>query len=42
MTSGNRSDRPIAKDNDEAREKLAARDAFLFHDRDITPSATTR
>ncbi len=36
MTSGNVSDEPIAKDNDEARERLGAiADAFLLHDRDI-------
>ena len=36
MTSGNYSEEPIAKDNDEARERLGPlADAFLFHNRDI-------
>jgi len=35
MTSGNRSDEPIARSNDAALERLAGIDAFLMHDRDI-------
>jgi hydrogenase maturation protein HypF len=36
MTSGNLSEEPIAKDNDEALERLRAiADRFLLHDRDI-------
>ncbi len=36
MTSGNVSDEPIAKDNDEALSRLGAiADAFVLHDRDI-------
>jgi hydrogenase maturation protein HypF len=36
MTSGNLSEEPIARDNDQALEKLSGvADAFLLHDRDI-------
>jgi hydrogenase maturation protein HypF len=36
MTSGNLSEEPIAKDNDEAMRRLSTlADDFLFHDRDI-------
>ena len=36
MTSGNRSDEPIAVSNDQARDRLRwIADAFLLHDRDI-------
>ncbi|MDI6725682.1 MAG: carbamoyltransferase HypF, partial [Smithellaceae bacterium] len=36
MTSGNQSEEPIAKDNDEALARLSTiADAFLLHDRDI-------
>ncbi len=36
MTSGNLSEEPIAKDNEEAKERLKnIADAFLVHDRDI-------
>lgn len=36
MTSGNRSEEPIAMSNDQARDKLRwIADAFLLHDRDI-------
>ncbi len=36
MTSGNLSEEPIVRDNDEAVKKLSGMvDGFLFHDRDI-------
>ncbi len=36
MTAGNASDEPIAKDNDEAVERLGEiADFFLLHDRDV-------
>ncbi|HIQ06428.1 MAG TPA: carbamoyltransferase HypF [Anaerolineae bacterium] len=36
MTSGNRADEPIARTNEQAREKLGhIADAFLFHNREI-------
>ena len=36
MTSGNLSDEPIVKENEEARQRLSPlADAFLFHNRDI-------
>lgn len=36
MTSGNVSDEPLAKDNDEARQRLGGiADSFLLHNRDI-------
>ncbi len=36
MTSGNVSDEPIVRSNEEARERLASlADSFLLHDRDI-------
>lgn len=36
MTSGNYSNEPIVKDNDEALDRLASLvDAFLLHNRDI-------